>query len=835
VAHEALADAAQHGAHTVWVQATRSAASVPLGTFAGVIPEGVRSADLFELLQGGIGALSELAGSRPLVLGIDDAQMLDHTSAALVLQLASTGAGFPISTIRSGEQCPDAIVSLWKDAGAERLELAALTEQETSQLVEGFLGGPVEEGLRRWIWETSAGNALYVRELVLGALTGGALLQVSGLWRMQTRPAISATLSELVTARLTGLDAAERRALELVALGEPLPLSELTALAGSDPLAGLETRSLIRIDGRPPGAEVRLVHPLYGEVISDSLPYLRAREARIALATSFRSRERPTPRDSLRIARWLLDAGEKVPTEILLDAAREANLSGDPALGAQLSRRAVDAGAGIKATLLLARACAIQKRFAEAESVLAPVEGLIDSQDAALEYLEQRAVTVLYWGLRRPDDAQVLLARAREWWPERAWLRRLDPLRLHLASLIEGFPAAAAVSEEILRDDSLEEPVRRQMEPVHAVNLFFAGRVREAYELVRRIRPAIPLTNQSEDLALIALSAISIESGQDFPLLEREMAQVLTASVRAGDHAAAGVGAMTLGGLAFLAGRYLDATRWLGEAELQFEHQDAFSSLVVVRATQVGVARFRGLPDDTARALERCEEALRGQDPLPNLVPYLVRARAWAADLAGDRPTAQRMLLETAEGIAAMPIYAAQLHYEAMRVGASAGALAPVLAALRDRCDARLVAAYARHAQALAANDGAALLEAADEFEGIGTLRYAAEAAADAAEAFANAARRDSAWRAAARCAELCPSGQGGIPPLIKAIDGAAIELTPRESQLAELAARGLSNAEIAERLVLSVRTVESHLYRAMQKLGVSDRRDLRPTGGPLI
>ena len=48
------------------------------------------------------------------------------------------------------------------------------------------------------------------------------------------------------------------------------------------------------------------------------------------------------------------------------------------------------------------------------------------------------------------------------------------------------------------------------------------------------------------------------------------------------------------------------------------------------------------------------------------------------------------------------------------------------------------------------------------------------------------------------------------------------------DSRPVSLAARGMSNAEIADRLVLSVHTVESHIYRAMQKLGVSDRRDLR-------
>ena len=87
--------------------------------------------------------------------------------------------------------------------------------------------------------------------------------------------------------------------------------------------------------------------------------------------------------------------------------------------------------------------------------------------------------------------------------------------------------------------------------------------------------------------------------------------------------------------------------------------------------------------------------------------------------------------------------------------------------------------------------------------------------------------RHDSARRAAARCRELYADQGGSLPP-IRGLDDAAITLTAREAQLVELASRGLSNAEIADRLVLSVRTVESHIYRAMQKLGVGDRRRLR-------
>jgi DNA-binding NarL/FixJ family response regulator len=150
-----------------------------------------------------------------------------------------------------------------------------------------------------------------------------------------------------------------------------------------------------------------------------------------------------------------------------------------------------------------------------------------------------------------------------------------------------------------------------------------------------------------------------------------------------------------------------------------------------------------------------------------------------------------------------------------------------VLAVIAPRCDATLVDVYAAHASALAAGDGEELLAVADRFEQIGATRYAMTAAVHAAEVFIAAGRQDSARRAGARAQELHEPGQGTEPPMIDGIEGVTSGITARERQIVELVRRGLTNAELAAQLGVSVRTVETHLYRAMQKLDVSDRRDL--------
>jgi len=194
---------------------------------------------------------------------------------------------------------------------------------------------------------------------------------------------------------------------------------------------------------------------------------------------------------------------------------------------------------------------------------------------------------------------------------------------------------------------------------------------------------------------------------------------------------------------------------------------------------------------------------------------------------AGASRRAQQILLARAPEFADLPLCETRLLYEAVRGGAPAREVAPRLRAISERCDSPLVSLRADHAHHQAARDAKGLMQTVDELEEIGATLYASEAAAHAAALFVSEGRHDSARRAAARSRVLFADDQGAVLPSIDGLDGAAVELTARERELVALARQGLTNQQIAERLVLSVRTVETFLYRAMRKLGVNDRRRL--------
>ena len=510
----------------------------------------------------------------------------------------------------------------------------------------------------------------------------------------------------------------------------------------------------------------------------------------------------------------------RLSVDLALHGARAANRAGDPDLGAELAALA-GADTDLVAGMLLAQSHTMRNRYEEAESALAAVEPLAPKDANARDYLRQR-LSLWHWGLRRSGETGALLDRADTWSQDAGWRRFTGRIRTTYDALGDGFDSPLHPTEN--GDPAVSDEARRALATMQTMSAFLAGHGDTAAAAAFAARPPIPVRDFGDAGALAALSLIALETGHRWDEVERYMSGVVHDAVRAHDHAAGGLSAFTLARLHFLRARYRDASRWLAEAEIHFHQQDPFNVMLSVHALRVGIACFTGDFDGTMTAQERMRAFCEGHQPLPVQRVPVRRAEGWALRMLNP-PDAGRQLLEDAASMEDdMLGLAPQLAYDALRAGAPA---APYLERMAARCQSRLVTAYAQHGSAKAARDGAALMDTAEEMAAIGALRYAVEAASDAAGAFLSQGRHDSARRAAARARQLHVPDQGAELPPIDGLDATAVDLTRREAQLVDLAREGLSNAEIADRLVLSVRTVETHLYRGMQKLGIKDRRDL--------
>ena len=135
-----------------------------------------------------------------LLLVVDDAHFLDDVSATLVHQVVTAAAIPVLLVVTSGMPVPDAVVTLWKDNWASRVELVALARFETGRLVEHLVDGPCSSIVHDEVWEATGGNPLFVCELVRAAVSDGALRIVESRWELMGPLAVGQRLSELVGA-----------------------------------------------------------------------------------------------------------------------------------------------------------------------------------------------------------------------------------------------------------------------------------------------------------------------------------------------------------------------------------------------------------------------------------------------------------------------------------------------------------------------------------------------------------------------------------------------------------------------------------------------------------
>jgi DNA-binding NarL/FixJ family response regulator len=832
----AAADAAREDGIVVLpaVLGTRAAASVPFGAMAELIPDSDDAGAGPRLFRRAAASIRQRGQGRRVLLVVDDAHMLDAQSAALVLHLASDDRVAVVAAVRSGERCLDAVSALWKDRDAVRLDLQPLSEAEVMRLLEAALpGGLIDGCLASAVAARSGGNPLYCRELVRASLAAGAIELADGTWRQTGQMVVGQQLSELVGERVGALNDVERTAMELVVLSELIDLELLEGLVGEHTTAVLEDRQLLEVENSS-SAQDRLAHPIYGEVMREQLGELRRRRHSKLLAQTLEDRGRLDRRALLQIATWRLDAGA-AEAELLTRAAGAAGALFDHELAVRLASAALERGAGAPAAILLASAQTSRNRFAAAEDALAAWEGQITSEAEGKAYISQR-VPLLRWGLDRPADADALLRRAHAWLPSRAWRQYLTAWSVELDQDSGRLEKAARAGQALLAEGDLEPEAELLAAFATPVALLFCGRTHDAQRVANRSftlaqARAIDLREHAWG-ALAAWIAVRIETGRDHGTLEPLVHRVHAYAVRHEDDELIGLAEITLGRIAINHGELPLAHTWLTAAVVRLEDCDPRYILGVCLAMLARLEAHGGHADAARDALTRAEATYPAMQKTHWMYRHeYARARAWVAASHGDLESAQHTLLTAADGCDEFTLAEITFLHDALRLEHPAAQLADRLRALAQRTDSELAHAQAAHATAKRHNDAAALEVVAERFAALGTRLLAAEAQSAAARGYAHAGDSRNVRRASQRARELraaCPDAR--TPPLVSTDKHT---LTHRESHIARLAASGLTNHQIAERLVVSVRTVESHLYHAFDKLDITNRAELQTTRTP--
>jgi DNA-binding CsgD family transcriptional regulator len=835
VAREALERAAGRGHETTWLTATAASSQVPLGIVAHLTGgiAGTRSPTLLARVAWSLGSRP---GSLVPVIGIDDAHRLDDASAVLAQQLALNGLAFLVVVVRTGMLAPDPLTALWKEGRAERVDIQALPDGQVALLVEAMLGAPVDMATQRFIRVTSAGNVLFVREIIVAGLASGALRQPTGVWTWEGPLAVSARLADVVAPTLGRLEPGETEVLEILAHGQPMEARLLESWCGPAAFQAAERVGLIRSERSGRRLVVRLSTPLHEQVIRARTAPMRARAIQHRLADGLEATRGRRLQDPLRIAALRLAAGDPAPVELLAAAAERAFAGFECELAEALARAGAEAGGGIAASTTRSRALHLLGRDDEAMEVLAALETLPATDVEMAADATQRA-QVLCWGLGRGGEAAKILARA-EASVSGGEVR--DGLRaVHSAVLLEsGEPGPAlALARSVLERPGVSERTAVPAALTSVLALASAGRVDEALATADRWTEVAWRLDGRHDFALGPFLPARAVAQRVAGRLRDAVVDSRAGYARAllmGDWQAAAAWITMLGRATLDRGQVVSARRVLNEALTVCRHPAAARFVPVCQSAMAEVAALTG---DLAGAHAAVAGAEAGRAAAPACFRTdLALARCWLAVSSGDILTGRTVALAAAataehEGRPADAVIA--LHTTA-RLG-DAEAVHGRLDDLSRVLGGTLAPACAGHAGALMDRDGPGLDRAAAAFDGMGAHLLAAEAAAAARSVHRAEGRRGSALSSSDQVRLHLERCEGAQSPGLAGFE--MIELTAREQEVATLAAGGLSSREVARRLSLSVRTVDNHLRATYDKLGVHGRHSLpgalRPVRAP--
>jgi DNA-binding CsgD family transcriptional regulator/tetratricopeptide (TPR) repeat protein len=816
--------------------------------------------DPFAVLHGLYWVTAALAESRPSMLAIDDAHWADSGSLDYLSFLLPRLQELPlllVATARADE--PDSSPSLGRlllDPFVQHLTPEPLSVEATATLLAGELERQPDSSFSTACHEVSGGNPFLLRELARDLLSQG--IAPSAEQADLVRGQVPERVSRAVLTRIAKLPPeAAVLARSLAVLGDGSDLGLLAAMDGSDPemtqRAADELRaSAVFDEGSPP----RFIHPLVRNAVYADMPVGERSRAHSRAAELLRSRNAGPG----RVATQLLATearGEAATTAALLEAGERALAAGAPGSSIAYLTRALREPAPVEMRtavldplMTAAFRAADQAAFAEVEEdVLAEWE-----QNPSVRPRWSTQLMMLMALAGRFDDAARMLGEAIEVAVAEEEVERAYQMKAQLSTLAAVLPSVpeVAIADHGHRIDPDSPTGRLKAAMEVRERIANDASSREIADAARRaLANNASLFAEAPDLvaADVAVMALVATDSVDDARRAAERAEVIAkergatpdlarafflrgfVAWGAGDLVTAeadmrqGIDLARLAGILPLVVLYTSMLIEVlverdeldvAEAELQAIGMAEGPVFVQSLATTLLLTRghLRLERGDFASAAEHfavlsTEEVIQrfGHGPAGSACPYAARAlialgkEQQARELA-DGEMARALRWGSPSGIShcARGVAATRDSYEKIKLLESAAAM--------------LVDSPRRLERAHALVDlGEALRRSGRRADARGPLR----------EAF-DLARRCGAARIARRAnAELEATGEK-----VRRYAPIGVEsLTPSERRVADMAASGMTNRQIAQSLFVTVKTVEAHLSATYDKLDIGSRREL--------
>ncbi|MGH2957269.1 MAG: ATP-binding protein [Solirubrobacterales bacterium] len=809
-------------------------------------------AALASALHGLYWLCANLAERAPLALLLDDAHWTDEASLRFLAYLAQRVGDLPVClvlTARSEDrgEAPRPLESIAAHAGVVRPE--PLSEGATGAVASALLGRDPDPGFTEAAHEVTAGNPFLLHELLVQLSRERVEPSPASVPRL--RDARPEAIARAVLLRFASLPpAAQTIARSVSVLGKETTLAlaaELAELSRND--AAQATDQLAAAEVLAPGTPLRFVHPIVrGIVYEETRPAARAgMHARAAGLL------RDTGAPAEEAAAHLLAAEPGAAPhaiEILRQGASSALSSGVPALAVDLLRRALAEGATSdqRATLLVE---------------LSHVEGLTGSPEAPARLTEaldlvrdptERATillrlgTALYAAGSLDEAAEAFAQGERQRGAEESVRVELRAARYGISGLLRTVDAHEAEDAIAPAGSPSSAAARNALTELAVAEVYTIGSHEEARRLAAEALGNGTMVEE-QGVSLTFSMAVSCLFWSDaFEEAEREIEAALERARRDGDFLTA---AYVLFGRAqprywrgLLSEAAADAAAaveaWRGGASMRLPLAGYWHAVSLIELDELDQAE-RTLTDSTPASDTPIEfacwrtgrgllELARGRaDEAWEELAAVAEIAATIAYLNNPTVLPWRASAALAASRIGEQAIATELSGEALDLARRFGAPRQIGVALRA---AGLVERGSRGLEMLA--------ESVGTLEGSAARLDLCRSRVELGAALRRANRRREARDELRRGLEL--AHQLGARLLERrareelAASGARLKrveltgpesLTPSERRIAELATGGDTNREIAQQLFLSLRTVETHLTHAYQKLDISSRGEL--------